>query len=198
MDPGHATRVRKGERPLPPYPPTKTRPNILLAGTPKQGSKAQIRDTPRRRHATGKPPADRRPRLSPLHSVTSVPLRSPVSSSVRPTTAGEDQMCATPRGCGRGRSPYRRTPHEDAPEHLTGRDAKAGKQSRDQGHATAEAGDTVRSAASPTPKRPAGKNNHPGDRPATRAETESARPTLSASVTPTHGPDSGQSPSVRH
>ena len=48
----HATRVRKGERPLPPYPPRKTRPNILLAGTPTRGSKAAIRDTPRLKQGT--------------------------------------------------------------------------------------------------------------------------------------------------
>ena len=83
-------------------------------------------------NATGKPPADRRPsRYTPLRDLRSVP-------SPGRRTAGEAWIPATPRGCGRGSAPYRRTPHEDAPEHLTGRDANAGKQSPDQGHATAE------------------------------------------------------------
>ena len=57
----HANRAaERGVRPpLPPYPPTKTRPNIYLAGTPTLGSKAAIRATPRLNYA----PPNRSPRI---------------------------------------------------------------------------------------------------------------------------------------
>ena len=87
-----------------------------------------------------------------------------------------------------GAPPTAVPPTKTRPEHLTGRDGEKGKESHDQGHATAEAGDTVRSAASPTPKRPVGKNNHPGDRPATRTEAESARPCAFGLCQPEMGP----------
>ena len=52
----HGSRPRhegaEGGAPPTAVPPTKTRPNILLTGTPKQGSKAAIRDTPRREQGT--------------------------------------------------------------------------------------------------------------------------------------------------
>jgi hypothetical protein len=67
------------------------------------------------------------------------PLRcTPLRSATGRRTAVEARFKATPRGCGRGSAPYRRTPHEDAPAHSPGRNATAGKQSPDQGRAEEE------------------------------------------------------------
>ena len=102
---------------------------------PTGGKQTTLPATPRMSYSSDVDASRPPPPLSTLRSVTSVPLRSPVSSDCWQSS---DVRHAT-RAAEGGATPLTAvSPHEDAPEHLSDRNANDGKQSRDQGHAKAE------------------------------------------------------------
>jgi len=123
---GSRPRQEGAEGGVPPtaVPPPKTRSNSHLARTPKQGNKAQIRETPRlspQTHATD----GNGGRLAllvqnfvlpytPLRKLRSVPLRIAVGATDDCRRSSRQRRGKRQEGCGRGSAPYRRTPRRRA------------------------------------------------------------------------------------